>query len=105
MRSRAQRPRLPETSPGQLKAKHAFNSGLAGVPRPAADMTVVAECTADGCGSLAADQPTPQRGMLRIEVSGTGEPARWYCPGRCAAIGRAVADLRGIDRARGGDTR
>lgn len=100
MPSRAQRPRLPEVSEGQLKARHAWNKGLVGKPRPAADTAVVQVCTVDGCGSPA-DQPQPNAAMLRVQVAGSREPARWYCPGRCAAIGRARADLATIPQ--GGD--
>lgn len=95
MRSRSQRPRLPEVSEGQQRARHAWNKGLTGKPRPAADTAVVEVCTVDGCGSLA-DQPQPNAAMVCVHVVDSREPARWYCPGRCAAIGRARADLATI---------
>ncbi len=79
-------------------ARYEFNQGLAGKPRPAADTAVVEPCPVDGCGTAATGRAKPQRGMIRVQVPGTGEPARWYCPGRCAAIGRALAEIRGIDR-------
>ncbi|MEW2451251.1 hypothetical protein AB0896_27460 [Streptomyces parvulus] len=101
MPTRAQRPRIPETSVGQMQAKWAFNSGRTGKPRPQADTAVVEKCTVDGCGTPAY-QYRPAPAMVRVEVPGTGEPARWYCPGRCAAIGRALADIRGADRQNGG---
>ncbi|MFF9279567.1 hypothetical protein [Streptomyces griseosporeus] len=104
MVSRAQRPRLPEVSKGQRRARQDWNRGLVGRSRPAADSSPVPVCTVDGCGSLANHRPA-RAAMVRVEVPGTGEPARWYCPGRCAAIGRARAELRGIDRAQGGETR
>ncbi|WP_228916797.1 hypothetical protein [Streptomyces sp. DH20] len=93
-RARTQRPRLPETSEAQQRAKHAWNRGLVGTGRPTADLPVVETCTVDGCGSTA-DQPRPN-GMVRVHVDSSREPARWYCPGRCAAIGQARADLATI---------
>ncbi|EYT83962.1 hypothetical protein CF54_04180 [Streptomyces sp. Tu 6176] len=100
MPTRAQRPRLPETSEGQRQARKAWNGGLVGQPRPPAVTAAVTPCPVDGCGSLATD-PRPARAMVRVEVPGTGEPARWYCPGRCAAIGRALADIRSITTTQG----
>ncbi|MFF9215575.1 hypothetical protein [Streptomyces viridosporus] len=94
-RPRSQRPRLPETSKSQKHARHAWNKGLTGEGRPAADTPVVEVCTVDGCGTTA-DQPKPAAAMRRIHVPDSREPARWYCPGRCAAIGRARADLATI---------
>src|SRR5687768_15894381 len=100
MRSRTQRPRLPEVSENQQRARHAWNKGLTGKPRAASDTAVVETCTVDGCGSPA-DQPQPNAAMVRVHVPDSREPARWYCPGRCAAIGRARADLATIHT--GGD--
>ncbi|MBL3669098.1 hypothetical protein JL475_24505 [Streptomyces sp. M2CJ-2] len=102
MRSRSQRPRLPEVSEGQQRAQHAWNKGLVGKGRPAADMPVIEACVVDGCG-VTADRPQPNAAMLRVRVPDSAEPARWYCPGRCAAIGRARADLATIVPAQTGD--
>ncbi|MYS44071.1 hypothetical protein GTY23_23130 [Streptomyces sp. SID5998] len=100
MPTRAQRPRLPETSEGQKRARQAWNGGQVGVGRKPASAPAVETCGVDGCGALA-DQPKPAADMVRVEVTGTGEPARWYCPGRCTAIGRALADIRSIDTTKG----
>jgi hypothetical protein len=101
MPTRAQRPRLPEVSETQRKARQAWNKGKTGKSRPADSAPVVETCTVGGCGSLA-DQPQPDGAMVRVQVAGSTDPARWYCPGRCAAVGRALADLRSIEH-RGGD--
>jgi len=104
MPTRAQRPRLPETSAAQKRARQEWNGGKVGAGRAPAAMPAVEACPVDGCGSLA-DQPKPSRIMVRVRVAGTGEPARWYCPGRCAAIGRALAEIRSIGRPQDGETR
>lgn len=89
---------MPKTrKPRKSSPRFEFNGGLVGKPRAAANTAVVEPCTVDGCGTTA-DQPRPAPAMASVEVPGTGEPARWYCPGRCAAIGRALAEIRGIDR-------
>lgn len=100
MPTRAQRPRLPEVSATQLQARLAWNQGKTGKGRPAASAPAVETCTVDGCGNLA-NQPRPNGSMVRVHVAGSTDPARWYCPGRCAAIGRALADLRSIDQGGG----
>ncbi|MEV6125178.1 hypothetical protein AB0M23_32500 [Streptomyces sp. NPDC052077] len=94
-RPRAQRPRIPETSRGQRAARQEWNGGLAGAPRPAVVLRPVEPCPTDGCGALATG-PRHIPDAVHVEVPGTGQPARWYCPGRCAAIGRALAEIRGI---------
>ncbi|MCX5601563.1 hypothetical protein OOK29_25775 [Streptomyces phaeochromogenes] len=88
MPTQAQRPRIPETSENQRKARLAWNSGKTGKGKPMVISPVVERCTADGCGTTA-DQP----GMVLVPAAGQ-EPGRWYCPGRCTAIGRALTDLR-----------
>lgn len=95
MPTRAQRPRLSETSPGQKRAAKAWNGGMTGTSKRPAVIAVVEECTVPGCGADTT-VPLPAASMVRVHVDGTSEPARWYCPGRCAAIGRALAELRGI---------
>ncbi|MEV6125181.1 hypothetical protein AB0M23_32515 [Streptomyces sp. NPDC052077] len=89
VRPRAQRPRIPETSRGQRAARQEWNGGLAGEPRPAVVLAPVEPCPAGGCGALAAG-PRHIPDAVRVEVPGTGQPAR------CAAIGRALAEIRGI---------
>jgi hypothetical protein len=59
---------------------------------PAAQGAVVEECAVDACGKPAGRAPVP--GMVRVRGGRDGAPAHWYCPGRCAAIARARADLR-----------
>lgn len=54
MRARSQRPRLPETSPAQRKAKLAWNKGLTSDSRAAADLPLVHTCTVNGCRHCAA---------------------------------------------------
>lgn len=97
-----QRPRLPETSEGQRKAKLAWNKGLTGTSRPTTDTAVVQACTVDDCGSPATS-PRPRTGMVKVSGSKDGAPAHWYCPDRCAAIARARAELRAIPLRPGGD--
>jgi hypothetical protein len=104
MPSRAQRPRLPETSKGQLRAKQAWNGGLVGKSRAPEQITVVQACTTDVCGTPAADRRPPTAHMVRVHGAGDGAAAHWYCPGRCAAIARARADLRSIPMRRGGES-
>jgi hypothetical protein len=102
MPARAQRPRLPETSEGQLRAKHAWNQGMTGKPRPPEQTAVVETCTVDSCGSPTTG-PTPRTYMVRVLGAADGAAAHWYCRGRCAAIARARADLRSIPMRRAGD--
>lgn len=76
-------------------ARQQWNRGQTGTGRPAASTPVVETCTVTGCGSTA-DKPRRDASMVSVLVPGSSEPARWYCPGRCAAIGRALADLRSV---------
>lgn len=88
------RPRLPETSPGQLKAKQAWNAGMTGTGRKPAGAPVVDTRRVEECGSPATGGRAPQPGMVRVRGAADGAAAHWYCPGRCAALARARADLR-----------
>jgi hypothetical protein len=101
MPSRAQRPRLPETSKGQLKARQAWNGGLVGESRTPEQTAVVETCTAAGCGSPATTRT--RAGMVKVRGAADGAAAHWYCEQRCAAIARARADLRSIPMCRGGE--
>ncbi|WP_405909602.1 hypothetical protein OG742_37370 [Streptomyces sp. NBC_00828] len=92
MPTQAQRPRIPETSDNQRKARLAWNAGETGASRPPVISPIVERCTVDGCGTTA-DQPKPRPGMQLVPAQGQ-EPGRWYCPGRCTAIGQAITDLR-----------
>jgi len=102
MPTRAQRPRLPETSEGQLKARHAWNEGLTGKARPPAQTAVVEACTVDGCGTPTGG-PRPDAHMVQVRGAADGAAAHWYCPDRCAAIARARADLRAIPMRQAGE--
>ncbi|MBK3572633.1 hypothetical protein JHN63_02095 [Streptomyces sp. MBT65] len=96
MPTRAQRPRLPETSPGQLAAAQAWNDGLVGTGRKSADTPVVEPCAVAACGTPVTDPLAPVTGMVEVRGSADGAAAHWYCDGRCADIARARADLRAI---------
>ena len=96
MPTRAQRPRLPETSEGQLKAALAWNEGLTGTPREPDETPVVEVCTVDACGSAVTDSDSPSADMVEVRGSLDGAAAHWYCDGRCAAIARARAEIRAI---------
>lgn len=88
--------RLPETSPSQLAAKQAWNEGLIGKGRKPADTAVVEQCTVDACGTPATDRRPPVAGMVQVRGAADGAAAHWCCPGRCAAIAHAKAELRAI---------
>ncbi|MFF9123211.1 hypothetical protein ACF09J_07915 [Streptomyces sp. NPDC014889] len=100
--SRAFRPRLRETSEAQKKARLAWNAGLTGKGRPPAEQTVIEACTVDGCGTSAVGRRPPVARMVSVAGSADGAAAHWYCPGRCAAIARARADIRSIPMRPGG---
>lgn len=104
MPTRAQRPRLPETSEGQLSAKHAWNQGMTGKPRRPEQAAVVETCTVDGCGTPTG-RPRPAAHMVQVRGAADGAAAHWYCPVRCAAIARARADLRAIPLRQDGEPR
>ncbi len=93
MPTKAQRPRIPETSEGQKKARLAWNKGETGKGRKPADHPVVEECGVEVCGTPTGG-PRPGPGMVQVAGARDGAPARWYCEDRCAAIARARADLR-----------
>ncbi|EGX60142.1 hypothetical protein SZN_09476 [Streptomyces zinciresistens K42] len=97
------RPQLPETSPGQLRAKQAWNAGLIGTGRDSAGLPVVAPCTVGACASPAVSDQAPAAGLVQVAGSADGAAAHWYCNGRCAAIARARAELRTIPTRPGGD--
>lgn len=72
-----------------------WNGGLVGKGRVGRAVAVGRDCPAAGCGSLA-NEPRPAAGMVRVSVSGSREPARWYCAGGCAGYGQALAEIRAI---------
>ncbi|MEU1478940.1 hypothetical protein [Streptomyces sp. NPDC005760] len=103
MPTRAQRPRLPETSTAQREARYAWNSGLSGTPRPAGTEGAVAACAAEECGTPVTGRRPPADGMVQVTGAADGAAAHWYCPVRCAAIARARAELRAIPMRPGGE--
>lgn len=97
MPTRAQRPRLPETSEGQRTAAHIWNEGqLSGKPRRPADTPVIEICAVDACGSPVTSSASAPTGMVEVRGSEDGAAAHWYCEGRCAAIASARAEIRAI---------
>jgi hypothetical protein len=102
MPTRAQRPRLPEVNESQRKSRLAWNQGKTGASRPASDAPVVDVCTVDDCGSPVTGRRSPTAGMIPVRGAADGAAAHWYCPGRCAGIARARADLRAIPVRPGG---
>lgn len=103
MPTRDQRPRLPEVSAGQLKARLAWNGGKTGKSRGAADAPVIETCTVEACDTPVIGQRPPVKGMVQIRGAADGAAAHWYCPARCAAIARARAELRAIPTRPGGE--
>jgi hypothetical protein len=72
MRARAQRPRLPETSENQRKARHAWNQGMTGASRTADILPLVHTCTVTGCTRCAAID----RARVDLRTGGHGGGAR-----------------------------
>ncbi|MER7833513.1 hypothetical protein [Streptomyces sp. NPDC095602] len=52
-------------------------------------------CLVEACGTAAAG-PRPAPRMVLVELSGSREPARWYCKGACAVYGQALAEVRAL---------
>lgn len=75
--------------------QQAWNKGRVGAPKVPVRTTVIEECTVTGCGAPAS-QAKPSSAMVHVAVHGSTEPARWYCLGRCRAIGQALAEIRAI---------
>jgi hypothetical protein len=103
MPTRAQRPRLPEVSEGQRRARLAWNGGKTGTSVPGATLSVFDVCTADGCGTPVTDSRPPAEGMVQVAGAADGAAAHWYCPVRCTPIARARAELRAIPMHTGGE--
>ncbi|MGW3410296.1 hypothetical protein [Streptomyces sp. NPDC000888] len=93
MPTRAQRPRIPETSDAQRKARLTWNEGKTGKPTKPVISPVVETCHDEVCGTPTGGRRLGQH-MAMVAGSKDGAPSHWYCPGRCAAIARARADLR-----------
>ncbi|MFE3197195.1 hypothetical protein [Embleya sp. NPDC059237] len=75
------------------KAAHVWNAGTGGKARKPAGAPVVDRCTVDGCGRPA-EGAAPAEGWHRTDVPASSEPPRDWCSAWCAAVGRALADLR-----------
>ncbi|MDG9703745.1 hypothetical protein [Streptomyces sp. DH37] len=76
-------------------AQQQWNRGLVGQAPPPRLVERPGSCTAPACGTAADGRPPA--GTVRVEVAGSREPARWYCPGFCAAYGQALAELRPVE--------
>ncbi len=72
MRSPTQRPRLPETSEAQRRARQAWNGGLVGTARGGDHIPLFHTCTAPGCGKCAAID----RARTDLRTGGHGGGAR-----------------------------
>jgi hypothetical protein len=103
MPSRRVRPRIPETNEAQKAARQAWNAGLVGQGRPAAERPAFEPCPVDICATPVVGQRPPAAGMVQVPGAADGAAAHWYCHGRCAAIARARADLRAIPMRPGGE--
>lgn len=97
------RPRLPETSEGQRRARLAWNQGRTGKSQSATDTPIVSKCAAENCGTAVTSPRPPTAGMVQVSGAADGAAAHWYCPGRCSAIAQARADLRAVSTRSGGE--
>lgn len=53
------------------------------------------DCITPGCGTPGTD-PQPATRMVLIQLHGSRQAPTWYCAGRCAEYGQALADVRAI---------
>ncbi len=72
-----------------------WNGGLIGTPRRFEPLLAPGACATADCGQAddqldAAGRP----GWAYVTVVGSAEPGRWYCCGRCATYGIALAEVR-----------
>lgn len=77
-------------------------AGKTGKALPPANTPAVESCSVDACGTPAVSRRPPMVAMVRVVGAADGADAHWYCPGRCAAIARARADLRAVTPGPGG---
>ncbi|MBB4987469.1 zinc finger domain-containing protein [Streptomyces nymphaeiformis] len=89
------RTRAARTASGASTAQKTWNRGKAGTPTAPAPVPTGRDCAVSGCGELAS-APRPAARMVRVDLDGSREPARWYCPGPCRAYGEALAEVRAI---------
>ncbi|MFE6379202.1 hypothetical protein [Streptomyces roseolus] len=81
---------------GASSVQRAWNQGAVGTPVAGRPVPTGRDCSVGGCGSHGS-VPQPAARMVLVEWSGSREPARWYCPGPCAAYGRALAEVRTLE--------
>ncbi len=89
------RPTPARTARKATPKAQAWNGGLIGTPRRFEPLLAPGACTTEGCGQGddqldAAGRP----GWAYVTVVGSAEPGRWYCCGRCATYGIALAEIR-----------
>lgn len=77
-------------------ASKAWNGGMTGETPVLPPRPVTGKCPAPGCGSKTSDTGRPGPDMVRVDVPGSREPARWCCPGWCAVYGQALAEIRAL---------
>ncbi|MCZ4098020.1 hypothetical protein [Streptomyces sp. H39-C1] len=80
-------------------AQRQWNGGLQGegssIVRPGRRPVPAGACPVNGCGGEAGNRASGQRrGWVRVQVTGSTEPTRYYCSGSCATVGIALAELR-----------
>ncbi|WP_432247677.1 hypothetical protein ACRAR1_06940 [Streptomyces sanyensis] len=92
-RTTTAKPRRARASASQQK----WNRGKVGAPTPPAVRTTGRDCADPACGTTG---PRPAPASVRVEVPGSREPVRWYCPGPCASYGHALAEVRAIGGSR-----
>lgn len=80
---------------GASKTAKAWNGGKTGATRPGTVIPLLSVCSVAGCGDEATSRE-PREGFVRVEVPGSREPARWYCPDWCALRGQALAEIRAL---------
>ncbi|NML55693.1 hypothetical protein HHL19_36260 [Streptomyces sp. R302] len=93
-RERERKARVRAAS-GASAVQRAWNQGAVGVPVPGREVPTGRDCSVDGCGAHGS-VPQPAACMVQVEWPDSREPARWYCPGPCAAYGQALAEVRAL---------
>lgn len=75
------------------RGQQQWNGGMVGPPKPPREIERPGSCASERCGTVAGRGRTPS-GMVRVRVTGSREPARYFCEGFCARYGQALAELR-----------
>ncbi|MEU1078208.1 hypothetical protein ABZ404_37090 [Streptomyces sp. NPDC005878] len=81
---------------GATRTQQVWNKGAVGKPTAPRERPIGRQCPNDLCGKPAEPDSKRPSGMQAVVVDGPGAPARWYCQGRCATYGQALADIRSI---------